>query len=96
MELDGFGVVVEEPGHEGAEHEARALKGLMDRGRLMHTACDRLEVLDVEGVGPQMTVPADDVERMMVEEIASDSVPRFDAYFELTLFIVGDEIIRWS
>src|SRR5205814_7838951 len=41
---------------------------LVHRRRLMHPADDGLEVIDVEGPRIEVPVPADDIERMMVED----------------------------
>ena len=60
-------VIVEQARHERTQHEARAVERLMHRRRLVHPAGDRLEVADVERERPQVSVPADDVERMMVD-----------------------------
>ena len=78
-------VVVEQARHERAHHEARAVERLMHRRRLMHAAGDRLEVVDVERERPQVTVPADDVERVVRVDVAGDLAARLDADLELAL-----------
>ena len=68
-------VVVVQPRHEGAEHEAVALEGLVHRRRLVQPAGDRLEVVDAEGPGVVVAVPADGVEGVMVEDHALADCP---------------------
>ena len=57
-------VVVDLARAEVADHEVGALEDLVHRRRLVHLAGDRHEVLDVERVGVEAAVPADDVERV--------------------------------
>jgi len=45
-------------------------------------AHDRFEVLDVEGVGPEMSVPADHVQRVMAVKKAVDLAACLDAHLE--------------
>jgi hypothetical protein len=58
-------VEVERPRAERADHEVRALEGLVYRRRRMGPLHDRFEVGDVERVRVQAAVPADHVEGMM-------------------------------
>src|SRR5690625_697351 len=62
-------VVVDLAGHEVAHHEVLPLEHLVHRGRLVHTAGDRLEVVDIEDVRVQTPVPADHVERVLRHDV---------------------------
>jgi hypothetical protein len=93
---DGLRVVVEEPRHERAQHEAGAVERLVHGWRLVDTAGDWLEVVDVERERPQVAVPADDVERMMAVDVPADEPARLHAHLELALFVVGHELLGSS
>src|SRR5213595_2312819 len=56
---------IEKTRRESTDDVTTNLKGLMDRGRLMNRAGDRLEILGVKGERINITVPTDDIERMM-------------------------------
>src|SRR6478752_6952518 len=71
---DRFGMEVVRPRAERADDEPVALESLMHRRRLVHAPDDRLEVVDVERPGIELAVPADDVERMMIEDDLVQSV----------------------
>ena len=69
----GGGVVVELAGHEAADHVVAGLEREMDRRGLVEVlAGDRLEVGDVEGEGPEVPVPADEVEGMVLVVVGGD------------------------
>ena len=55
---DHVGPVVEPAGHERAHHRAVELEGLVHGRRLVLAAADGLEVVDGEGVGIEVAVPA--------------------------------------
>ena len=57
-------VVVDLARQEVADHEVPALEDLVHRRRLVDLAGDRHVVVDVERVGVEAAVPADDVERV--------------------------------
>jgi hypothetical protein len=57
-------VVVDLARQEVADHEVPALEDLVHRRWLVDLAGDRHVVLDVERVGVEAAVPADDVERV--------------------------------
>src|SRR5439155_12887404 len=63
--LDRFGMRIEHARRERADHVATDLERLMDRRRLMDRACNRLEVLGVEGERIEITVPSHRIEWMM-------------------------------
>src|SRR6476469_6098290 len=65
----------------------------MHRRRLMHPAGNRLEVSNVERKWPEMTIPSDDVQRVVRVDVAGDLSPGLHAHFELAGFIVRDERI---
>src|SRR5262249_14364133 len=54
---------------EGADHEVLPLEGLVRGGRLVDPPGDRLEVVDRERPRVEEAVPADDVERGVVEDV---------------------------
>ena len=60
----------------------------------MHAPGDRLEVVDVERVRPQVAVPADDVERMMAVEVAGHPAARLDADLERAPLVVRLQHVR--
>ena len=84
---------VEQPRHKGADDEARPVEGLVHRRRLVDPPRDRLEILDVEGVGPQMAVPADHVQRVVVVKETVDLAARLDAYLELADLVDRDQLV---
>jgi hypothetical protein len=55
------------PRAERAHDEAIALERSDAPAAAVHAADDRLEVVDVERPGIELAVPADDVERMVIE-----------------------------
>ena len=59
----------------------------------MHPSGDRLKIRDVERKRPQMTIPADDIERVMVIDKTRHLIPSLDSYFELAGLILGDQLI---
>src|ERR1019366_700083 len=71
-----------------------ALKGLVHRRRLMDAPDNRLEVVDVERPRVVVTVPADDIEGMMIEYEFVDRVVLFDENREVTPFLVRLELGR--
>ena len=81
-------------GTERADHEAVALEGLVHRRRLVDAADDRLEVVDVEDPGIEVAVPADHVERMVVEHQLVDRVVLLDQEREIALLVVRPELQR--
>lgn len=60
----------------------------------MHTAGDRFEIGDVEGVRIQVSVPAHHVEGVVIENVAVDLAARLDAHFEVAPLVVGFEFAR--
>ena len=74
---------------ERADDESVALKSLVNRRRLMNASDDRLEVVDVERPRIEISVPADDVERMMVEHELVDSVVLLHENREISHLVVG-------
>src|SRR6267378_1351489 len=59
---------------ERADDESVSLKSLMYRRRLMNAADDRLKIVDVERPRIEVSIPADDIERMMIEHDLVDAV----------------------
>ncbi len=68
----------------------------MDRWRLMNAPGDRLEVADVEDERPQVTVPANDVERVVAVVVRGDSTPRLDVDDELAVIRSWLRLVWWS
>src|SRR5437870_1140810 len=83
-------MVVIHPRHERADNEVGSLEALVRWGRHVHPAGDRLEVLDVEDVGVQESVPAHDVQRMELELVGCNLIPRLDS--DLILSAVGERL----
>src|SRR5829696_5809000 len=80
---DRLRVPVEHPRRERADHEVRALEGLVRRRRQVKASGARLEVVSVERVRPDVAVPPDDVERMPVEQVVLEAVPHANGDREL-------------
>src|SRR6266576_4534934 len=59
---------------ERANHESITLEGLMNRRRLVNAPDDRLEIADVERPWIEISVPANDVQRMVIENDLVDAV----------------------
>ena len=64
----------------------------MHRRWLVDPAHDGLEVVDVEGPGIEVTIPSDDVERMVVENEFVDGVVLLDQQAKVALLVVGTEL----
>src|SRR5205823_2235569 len=60
-----FGMGIEKTRRERADNVSANLKRLMDRGRLMNRAGDRFEILGVKRERINVSIPADNIERMM-------------------------------
>ncbi|MBM2844587.1 MAG: hypothetical protein HW404_2424 [Anaerolineales bacterium] len=87
-------MVVEKPRHERTHDEVAALKGLVRRRRLVNLAGDRHVVVDIEGPRVEVAVPADDVERMVIEHVAGHRLARLDAHLELAALGVRLQRLR--
>ena len=68
---------------ERADHEVAPGEGLVRRRRLVDAARDRLEIVDRERPRIEIAVPADDVERVIVEQVGL--VPVADAHLDREL-----------
>src|SRR4051812_35951565 len=64
-DLHRFGVSVEQARSKRADNITANLEGLMDGRRLMHRPGNRLEILSIKGERVDVTIPSDDIERMM-------------------------------
>src|SRR5687767_11088563 len=71
---DRFRMKIVRPRTERADDESVALECLVYRRRLMDAADDRLEVHDVECPWIEISIPADHIERMVVQHQLIDSV----------------------
>ncbi len=89
---DGFGVIVVEPWAERTHDKGITFEGLMHGGRLMHTSCYRLEIVDAEGVGIVVTVPGHHIEGVRGIDELVHRVLLLHLDEELTLLIVRFEI----
>src|SRR5258705_581834 len=65
---NGFGVEIVGARTERADDEPISLKSLVYRRRLVNASDDRLEVVDVECPRIEVAVPADDIQRMVIED----------------------------
>src|SRR4029077_19008977 len=68
---DRFRMRVQHPRREGADDESRSVKSLMDRRRLVESAGDRLEVIGIECRRVKQAVPANHIEGMVGQSVAS-------------------------
>src|SRR5881392_4062228 len=81
---------IEKTRRESADDVTTNLKGLMDWGRLMNGAGDRLEILGVKGERINVSVPTDDIERMMRHRHAGPTWAVF--HQNLSVFCLVDRI----
>jgi hypothetical protein len=79
-------MVVEQAGNERADYEITGLERLVDGRRLVDAPGDGLEIFDVKDPGLQVAVPADDVERVVVQHVTANPVAHLHADLELTPF----------
>src|SRR3954471_24448624 len=66
----------------------------MHRGGLVDAANDRLEVVDVERPRIEVSVPADDVERMVVENKLVQAVVLLNQQTKVAHLVVGSKLDR--
>src|SRR5262249_62050709 len=64
---------IEHSRRKRAHHISANLKGLMDRGRLVHRPGDRFEILRVESERVEIAIPPNRIERMMRQRHARES-----------------------
>jgi hypothetical protein len=74
---------VEVARNERADHETRALEGLVHGRRLVDEPDDRLEVVDRQCVRPQTAVPPHHVERMVAVDVAAQPAGRPHDYLDI-------------
>ena len=77
---------------ERADHEVPALEGLVRGRRLVDSPRDRLEVVDRERPRVEVAVPADDVERVIVDDVGL--VPVADAHLDRVLAAIAVGVQR--
>src|SRR6266540_5034288 len=70
------------------------LEGLMDRRRLMDASRDWLKVFDVEDPRIKITIPANDIERMVIQDMLSKPVAYLDAHFKIAAFSMCLKLFR--
>ena len=75
---------------ERADHEVPARERLVRRRRLVDPAGDRLEVVDRERPREEVAVPADDVERVVVDDVGL--VAAADAHLDRELAALADRV----
>src|SRR5690349_6765773 len=68
----------------------------MDGRRLVDAAGDRFEIADVEDERPQVTIPTDDVQRMVLEVVSRQPTTRPDPHDEVARLIVRCSLIRYA
>src|SRR6185312_2024256 len=66
----------------------------MHRRRLMHAPDDRLEIIDVECPRIEVSIPPDDVERMVVENELVDAVILLHEQTEVAHLVVRAQLLR--
>ena len=86
-------VVVELARHERADDEVPRRERLVDRRRLVDAPGDRLEVGDVEGVRPEVAVPADDVERVVRVVVGRQPAAHLDVDPEVAFVRPGGDLV---
>src|SRR5687768_778045 len=80
------------PRAERADDESIALKRLVHRRWLMNASNNRLEIVDAERPRIEVSVPADDVERMMVEHQFVDRAVLLDQDRKVTPLIARGQL----
>ena len=88
------GLEVVGPRAERADHPALALEGLVDRRGQVHAAHARLEVVDAEGPGVVVAVPAHHVEGVVRHDHLHEPVAALHHDGELAGLVAGDEALR--
>src|SRR5688500_11050388 len=76
------GMIVKHAWHERANNKVMSLKCLMRGRRLMDASGDGFEVFDVEDPWIEIAIPADDIKRMKVQHMFTQSIPDFNTYFK--------------
>ena len=77
-------MVIKQTRYERAYHKARPVKRLVAPGWLVNAPRNRLKILNIEGKRPQVTVPADNIERMMPVDKTRNDTACLDVELEFT------------
>src|SRR5581483_5279368 len=91
---DRHRVEVELARTEGADDEVPTLEGLVRGRRLVDAAGDRLEVVDRERPWKEVAVPADDVERVVVDDVRLVAAAHANLHRELAALADGVQLGR--
>ena len=91
---DALRVIIEQARHEGAYHEIVPLESLVHRRGLVDPPGDRLEVVDAEDPGIQITIPANHVERVVVQDVPGEAVAHFHPHLEFAPLGVRLQLLR--
>ena len=91
---DGFGMIVQHAGAEGADHKTRALEGLVDGRRHVELARYWRETMNAEGPRKYKSIPTDDIKGVRRVVIIRDSPPRFDSHRKIAFLVVSDQLGR--
>jgi hypothetical protein len=87
-----FRMCIEEAWRERANNVSANLEGLMNGGRLMDGAGDRLKILRVESKRIQISVPTHGIERMMGQGHARKTPAVFHQNIDIFLFVDRDDL----
>src|SRR5687768_11467874 len=71
-----------------------SLKGLVRGWRLVDSSGDGFKVLDIEYPRVEITVPADYVEGMVIQEVLAEPFAHLNAHFEFTALCVSLQVFR--
>src|SRR5687767_11391168 len=91
---DGEWMIIKHAWHERANNKVVSLKCLMCRWRLMDSARDRLKVFDVKYPRIEITIPANDIKGMVIQNVLTQPIPHFDVHFKLATLCVGLQVFR--
>src|SRR3990172_5109993 len=89
-------MVVQLPRNKRENIKTRRLNRLMYRRRLVHPPSYRLEVVDVENPRIQVTVPANNIQRVKVEDVGHESIVNLHTDLKLTTLLMRDQFLRPS
>lgn len=92
--LDRQGMGIEQTRGEGTDHESSGFESLVDRRGLMAGAGDRFEIVRVEGVGINKTIPANHIKRVLRQPVSAEAGPIANQDRHI-FFLVDDQGIRW-
>ena len=75
--------------HERANYEVWPFKGLVSCWRHMKAASVRLVIMDVEGPRVQVAIPANHIERVMINDPAIQHIIKLELHFVTACLVDG-------